>query len=103
MTNLSPLLILASFLIFISGCSDKPSTTASGEALYHYHCASCHKDNGHGNFLLGVPNNADTQLSRNAVITLITKGYHSKPGMEPIADLSNREAQKIVDYLATLR
>lgn len=103
MNVLKPFIISTALILAVAGCTEKPNAMASGEALYNYHCSSCHKENGHGNFLLGVPSNSDTQLSRNAVITLITKGYHSKPGMEPIADLSHAEARKIVDYLATLR
>lgn len=101
MQNTRIILVLA--VVVLAGCSNKPDSTADGKTLYNYHCSGCHKEDGHGRFLSGVPANSNTHMSRFAVKRLITQGHKSKPSMQPIEGLTEPEADKIVNYLWRLR
>lgn len=102
MTQFRRLCVFGAILLSI-GCSNKPDDSASGEELYHYHCAGCHKDDGHGRLFRGIPANTQTRLSQASVIHLITEGRHDKPGMPALDELSYTEARKITAYVWQLK
>ena len=96
-------LLFFTMILALAGCSNKPDSSADGHALYDYHCADCHRQDGHGNFLEGIPSNRGTYLSPSEVKTLITQGLSSKPAMPPVQGLTDEQADKIVSYLWSLR
>lgn len=96
-------LLFFTMILALTGCSNKPDSSADRHALYDYHCADCHNENGHGHFLSGVPANNNTTMTPYEVKVLITKGHNSKPAMQPVEGISQQEADKIVTYLWTLR
>lgn len=101
--KLSQIITLIGFVLLVSGCSKKPDASSSGESLYSYYCAECHKKSGDGKFLMKIPANRMTNMSRADVTTLIINGHSSKPHMKPIPDISYSEARKITEYLWTLK
>lgn len=89
--------------VLIAACSNEPDASSSGEELYNFYCASCHKKNGDGKFLMRIPANKMTGMSKADVTTLIKSGHSSKPMMPPIEGISYTQARKITDYLWTLK
>lgn len=95
--------LLIGSAIFIASCSKEPDASSSGEELYDYHCVKCHKKSGDGRYLMKIPANRATKMSRADVTTLIKNGHSAKRHMEPIEDISYSEARKITEYLWTLK
>ncbi|WP_417594314.1 c-type cytochrome [Oceanospirillum sp.] len=98
------LLLLASLLL--SGCfynDDPPPTSATGKQMYTEYCASCHKANGLGKFLMGIPANAAHRLSRAEVIKLIREGDPRYPRMPVFPQIKFSQADKIAHYLTELK
>lgn len=87
----------------LMGCTQRPDEASSGQVLYEYHCAKCHKSSGNGKYLMGIPANRETYLSQSSVIVMIKDGHRSKPNMPPIPNISYSEAQKITQHLWTLK
>ncbi len=88
------------------GCSGRddhrhPQLT-TGRQLFDHHCADCHAKSGKGLFWLGVPSNADTQLSREEVALKIRRGALTEHRMPMFQTMSYREADQIAGYLMQL-
>lgn len=96
-------LLLLTFALV--GCStdqhDHPDLI-SGQQLYEYHCASCHKADGTGIFLKGVPANRDTDLSVWQIIHKVQVGSEEKSAMPSFEKMPQQEASKIAVYLKQL-
>ncbi|TDR12503.1 c-type cytochrome [Marinomonas communis] len=89
-------------IALLTGCSDQnteKSDLQSGKALYGQYCASCHKDSGRGQFLLGIPRNKDTQMSINEIAHLIRSGHPNLEKMPTFPQLSSPQAYAISSYL----
>ena len=89
-------------LTFLVGCSDKNQATTdvqNGKQLYSMYCSSCHKENGGGQFLAGIPRNRDTHLTINEVAELIRVGHNDKTNMPTFSQLSTSQAYAIAAYL----
>ncbi|OOV87482.1 c-type cytochrome [Oceanospirillum linum] len=98
------LLLPASLLM--TGCfynDDTPSGSATGKQMYTEYCASCHKANGLGKFLMGIPANATHKLSRAEVVKLIREGDPRYPRMPTFPQIKFSQADKIAHYLAELK
>lgn len=90
--------------VLLTGCfKQAPDETASGEELFNYYCAGCHKESGQGKFLKGIPANRLTRLNRAQVIELVRFGMETKPAMPPIKSLSYLQAKSITNHLWMLR
>ena len=93
-------IVLISFLL--SACGEDahhhPQLT-SGKELFEYHCASCHKQNGKGNFLKGVPANIGTSLEQWQLMHKIKQGEKNSK-MPVFKSMSQSEARKIANYIA---
>lgn len=96
-------LLTTGLMLSLMGCNKAPDETATGEVLYNYYCADCHKSSGHGKYLMGIPANRTTRMSQSSVTILIKNGHRSKPGMPPVPGISYPEARKITQYLWTLK
>lgn len=103
MMKLHHKLCCVGFTLFLAACSGEPDASSSGEELYNYHCASCHKKSGDGKFLMRIPANKMTGMSKADVTTLIKNGHSSKRKMPPIEGISYSQARKITNYLWTLK
>lgn len=92
-------LVLTGAAVFLTACgNDSVPEDASGEALYGLYCASCHRADGSGSFLDGVPPNRTTSLSEQSIVQLITRGHEGKE--MPVFDtLSEEQAKRITRYL----
>ncbi|MBY4677700.1 c-type cytochrome [Marinobacterium arenosum] len=102
-------LMLAASLL--AGCGEEKAEVAevasqsalSGKALFHQHCASCHKEQGTGQFLEGIPPNVLTRLTKEQVVTLILYGDPAKPEMPIFEQLTEEQAKRIADHLWWLK
>ncbi len=96
-------LVLSSFVL--AGCfynDDTPPISATGKQMYNDYCASCHKANGLGKFVMGIPATFSNQLSREEVIRLIRKGDPRYPRMPTFPQIRFSQADKIAHYLSEL-
>lgn len=103
MIRLRILLMLS--LLGLSGClynDAPPPDTATGSQLYASYCASCHKANGLGRFVMGIPATFSHQLSREEIVKLIRDGDARYPRMPTFPQIKFSQAQKIAYYLKTL-
>lgn len=97
-------LLIASPLM-LAGCiynEKEPSPTATGPELYQDYCASCHKANGKGRFVMGVPSVFANALSRDEVVRLIRQGDPRYPRMPVFEQIRFSQAHKIAEYLREL-
>ena len=104
--NTRLIMLPALFTLLLTGCSDNsnPQTTSiDGEELYSLNCARCHKKDGSGDFLKGIPANKRTALQEEQVVLLIRQGDPSRPEMPTFPDLTEQQASAIVDYLFSLK
>jgi len=89
-------------LVTISSCSrdthDHPDLI-TGEQLFNYHCAGCHKNTGKGKFLKGIPANRNTVLSSAQIIHKINANDGEDLKMPSFPKMSQAEAVAIVSYL----
>lgn len=98
------LMIIVSTL-FLSGCfynDDTPPISATGKQMYEDYCAGCHKANGLGKFVMGIPATFSNQLSREEIIKLILKGDPRYPRMPTFPQIRFSQADKIAQYLSQL-
>lgn len=106
MINTRLVILPALLTLLLSGCSDDspPQTTSTdGEELYSLNCARCHKKDGSGDFLKGIPANKRTALLEEQVVLLIRQGDPSRPEMPQFPNLTEEQASAIVDYLFSLK
>ncbi len=99
------LFVLPPVLVAMTGCSadnhDHPDLV-TGHQLFEYHCAPCHKADGSGVFLKGVPANRDTELSVWQIIHKVQDGSEEKSQMPNFSKMPEQEAAKIAIYLKQL-
>ncbi len=90
---------------FLTGCEndihDHPDLV-TGKQLFEYHCSSCHKKTGEGNFLLGVPSNKNTELSVSQVSHKIRSNEVAGNKMPSFESMSEEESKMISAYVKTL-
>ena len=98
-------ILLLSAMLLLAGCGqdmhDHPDLV-TGEQLFNYHCASCHKPGGQGNFLKGVPANKGTDLSIFQIAHKVQSGAGENSAMPVFAGMSYDEARKIAAYVQRL-
>ncbi|MCV6589056.1 MAG: cytochrome c [Marinobacterium sp.] len=90
----------------LTGCGEAetpPPASASGQQLFDHHCAGCHRPQGTGNFLKGIPANALTDMDVDDIVSLIRNGDVSKPKMPAFPELSRYQAERIVLHMWQLR
>lgn len=99
--------IVATLLIFLVGCSkfnDEKTDMQSGKELYDSYCASCHRERGTGQFLIGVPRIKDTELSLNDIVYVIRVKHKPDKKMPTFSQLTSPQAYSIASYIKkTLR
>ena len=97
------LIIFLGSLLVVMGCESKDSHShpelKTGKELFEYHCAGCHGVDGGGNFLKGVPNNRNTDLSPRKIAHEIRKGETTMPNFP---NMPRSEARKIAEYLKSI-
>ena len=92
--------------LVLAGCGESeppPAASASGEQLFNHHCAACHRPEGTGNFLKGIPANALTRMNIDEVVSLIRKGDPDKPKMPAFPQLSQNQSERIARHMWVLR
>ncbi len=98
---MKPALLLAPIaLALLSGCSGEPAADSTdGKVLYNHYCADCHKADGSGSFLEGVPANRETAMSEAQLVRVILHGKASMPNMPNFGHLSEEQAKAIAVYV----
>ena len=91
-------------ITLLAGCEDSSSLTdeMTGKQLFESRCSECHKSSGKGKFLLGVPANANTQLTEENIEQLITQGLQSHSAMPVFEELNDKQAHLIATHLFNL-
>lgn len=92
----------------LAGCGDEPAAVTevpelSGKELFYQYCASCHREQGTGQFLEGIPPNVLTRMTKEQVVTLILYGDPAKPEMPVFEELNEEQAKRIADHLWWLK
>ncbi len=95
--------ILGAVLVGCGKSEPPPKSSATGAQLFEHYCASCHRAEGTGNFLKGIPANALTRLGPDEVVDLIRKGNPEKSKMPVFSDLNRYQAERITLHLWKLR
>lgn len=74
----------------------------TGKQLYDHHCAACHRGEGEGSLLRGVPPVSYTDLTLRKMVDLI-RGHTRAQGsrMPSFANMPTREAEAIAVYIHT--
>ena len=91
-----------------AGCSkdrdnhDHPNLTTA-EALFDYHCAECHGDDGTGKLVDGTPANILTRKDLEGIVQYIRGDVGQGRKMPVFATMPLAEAKKIAAYLIELR
>lgn len=85
----------------VAGCfeSEPDSNNINGKDLYSYYCSECHKDNGAGAFLAGIPANKTTALSKGEISRMIRIGHSEFSSMPHFEKLTKEQADSIATYL----
>jgi|GEM_PF-408895 len=81
---------------------DHPSLT-TGEALYNYHCANCHGEDGTGMLESRTPANILTVRGQNGIVNYVTTPINAQRRMPIFSKMSRAEAITIAKYLMKLR
>jgi len=109
MTYLSRILLLSAIVGFtLAGCSkhrdqhDHPDLS-TGEALFNYHCAECHGEDGTGRLVKGTPANILTRKGYQEIVNFIIGDTEHTRKMPVFATMPRVEAGKIATYLLQLR
>lgn len=90
------------FLI-LTACNDDAHnhpSIKSGQALFEYHCAGCHRQSGKGNFLKGIPANIGTGLVEWQLVHKMKQG-ESNTKMPVFKTMSKGEATEIAQYITS--
>ncbi len=91
-------------IVFLVGCNydvHNHPELVTGQQLFEYHCARCHKETGTGNFLKGIRPNKGTRLT---IYQIAQKIYveEETSKMPSFPNMSAKEAAKIASYLKEL-
>ncbi len=100
-------LFLLIVIILVTACSkdqhDHPELR-TGEDFFNAHCAGCHKPDGTGLFLKGIPANISTNKNISEIILYIKQGEQSSHSKMPVfKTMPDAEASKIARHLLTLK
>lgn len=102
-----PLVVLISTFVLLSACNKDHHNHPelhTGKDLFNYHCASCHGEEGTGQFLRGIPANIATSKNQTGIMLHIKEGAQSATSTMPIFKMMpDQEAQKIAAYLLRLK
>jgi mono/diheme cytochrome c family protein len=94
--------------VALAGCSkdrdhhDHPNLT-TGEALYKYHCAECHAEDGTGRLVDRTPANILTTKDMQGIMNYIISNTGQGRKMPVFATMPRSEAAKIAAYLIELQ
>ena len=98
------LIILLLLLVSCNKDQHNHPNLSTGKDLFNYHCASCHNKDGSGVFLKGMPASIVTNKNQTDIILHIKEGRPSEPSKMPVySNMSDKEAQKIAQYLLILK
>ncbi|WP_207061891.1 cytochrome c [Motiliproteus sp. SC1-56] len=90
-------------LVVLVGCgAEEPLSANRGEQLFNETCAGCHKENGKGNFIAGIPASANTQLNQEQIVQLIRQGMPRFPEMPSFPHLTQEDAEQVARHLRDL-
>jgi len=94
--------------IALAGCAkhrdrhDHPNLT-TGEALFDYHCAECHGEDGTGRLVERTPANILTHKGLQGIVDYIVTDTGQGRKMPVFATMPRAEARMIATYLLQLR
>ena len=94
--------------VFMAACSDDrdrhdhPGLT-TGEALFEFHCAACHGDDGTGKLVDRTPANILTTKNEQGIVDYIVNNTGRGRKMPVFATMPGTEARKIAAYLIALQ
>ena len=96
----------ACLVMSAAGCSedqhDHPKLI-TGEQLYNFHCAKCHRKDGTGILFDSRPANILSQKSPEEMITYITTDTNHNRLMPAFKSMPLDEAEFIAEHLGTLK
>jgi len=75
----------------------------TGEALFEYHCSSCHGTDGTGMLVKQSPANILTQLGREGIVNYITTPVNTQRTMPVFSNMPRAEAVLITSHLLNLQ
>lgn len=103
MNSLSQLLALCFISTFLIGCGEKdPRRMKSGEELYNYYCAQCHKEMGLGAYFELFPQSR-RPIQAYEVVLMIKYGYSQGHSMPLYDQLNDKQADTVAEYSVMLR
>ena len=94
--------------VALAGCSknrdhhDHPNL-ATGEALFNYHCAECHGEDGTGRLVDRTPANVLTNKNTREIVRYIVSDTGKDGKMPVFASMPRAEAEKIAAHLIELK
>jgi len=105
--KLSLFIFIIAISMILSACGqdkhDHPNLS-TGEDYYNTHCAACHKKDGTGLFLKGIPANIATNKSKTDIIFHIKIVSDENNAKMPVfTNMPDNEAQKVAHYLLQLK
>jgi mono/diheme cytochrome c family protein len=71
----------------------------TGEQLYNYYCAECHRGSGDGTFLKGVPPIRQTGLTYRELADLILGHRRGDGSRMPEFEISQQQAEAIAIHI----
>ncbi|MCW8932479.1 MAG: cytochrome c [Gammaproteobacteria bacterium] len=105
--KLSLFTLIVFLIILLSACGKDQHNhpeLKTGKDFFEYHCAACHKKDGQGMFLKGIPANVATNKNQAEIILHIKEGSQSDNVQMPVyKNMPDDEAQKIALYLLLLK
>lgn len=93
------LVVLGAGMIAACGKESAPPNVRTGEQLYGYYCAECHKGSGEATFLKGVPPLRTTALTYRELVSLILGHSRSDSSRMPEFEISRQQAEAIAIYI----
>lgn len=93
-------ILFSGALLAACGSDEDASRLTTGAELYGHYCSRCHRDDGAGSFLKGVPPIRDTDLGYGELVTLIQG--HARPEGSRMPDfrtLPRRKAEAIAIHV----
>lgn len=105
--SFSKIVLTVSSALMLSACGDHnvatPEELTAGQEIYEYHCATCHKKNGVGNFRLGAPDIRNTKLSKKQIVAKVQGHMANEETRMPAMDkLTKDNLKKIASYVKSL-
>lgn len=102
-----PVWAVYSIILFLGACDKdhhQHPQLSTPKQLFDYHCAGCHRQDGLGTFLKGVPANIATDKNHPEIVWHITRGSDAPSARMPVfRDMPTEEANKIAHHLLSLK